>query len=52
MTPLADGIHSLMKTSGEKYARTVFNMQPLSVQAEILKAAKCKTLEALLEKLK
>jgi len=51
MTPLADGIHALMKISSPEYARNVFLMQSQKVQAEILKAAKCSTLDELLEKM-
>jgi len=51
MTPLADGIHALMKISSTEYARNVFLMQSQKVQAEILKATKCPSLESLLEKM-
>jgi len=51
MTPLAEGVQALMKISSPEYARIVFLMQSQKVQAEILKATKCPSLDELLEKM-
>ena len=48
---LVDGLLKLMSYSGPDYCRELFDSQGEAVQAEILKVAKCDSIDVLLSKL-